>query len=976
MYQKTSLSKKRVPFVRLTVDPRTRDALSVDEYNVNESRATRLVGDSRRFMTVAFIRGSKDQEIRSWLENITQPGKVIDYNGDKYVFLGFTESNLKAGHVLFFREGPDFTVNELKENFGDLKVVYDAFGYGKYAARLGLSFSSTTPTQEIEPEHRMLLPDLTAADGSLTSDGCGLIRDSYAREISVILGIPFDTSVYQIRLGGIKGTLTRCPDDLFDELCGCSDKKIAYRPSMVKYNEGPHILEVQQVSKPPKSGRLNKQFILLLLTLGIPFSVFEELLQMQLDEIDKITTHREKALECVDGEVDAEANSFHQELYEMLLAGHAMNEPYLATLLRRFQTASREVLRKKLNIPVKGSGYLLGVVDHSRVLKEGEVYVNLPAKGGPQIGPVAAMRNPAFDPSGVRVLQAVNKPELRHLTNCIVFAASGAHSETDRMGGGDLDGDSYFVLFTPTLIPRPRQPQAPATTVKKTTARSKTITVGGRTQNVSGSRSGLRRNKDMRTDAIDTFVRMRCNFLLGALSNEWMGIVGTTPALADSPACKALVPMIEASLDIVKSGGSLAILRSEFDRFKNERIIQRRVPGWEDPLEALADLVPREVEAGPMDFTCDPQLVLRTSTSQDTWETLVRDAETVMPTYNRSLQIAIDADRDAKLQGLQEDERRADLAKAAFVSKHFPPVKNMLVDLPQNMLKASVWYFTGYKKGKQSFAWLGARWLNQIKATACGIQSGYVPISVGGMSTALAIVHRPPPPSSPERVNLPAQLPATPVSLARPLAAQQMSAARSESSTVAPDESDSEDSSESESDIDTDEFELVERESAYDTALEELAPVTARMFIDAARAPRRMVRENSDETLVEVETELAAKSRPRARAPPSPISPPADGAARPYTRARASGAPAPAQTDANVTTTRPRTRAQTQTQTRAPEPEESRARTPQSLRRTRARPRAVYPTPAPRGRARVVHSHEFLIRPGGARVCVCGAVLK
>jgi hypothetical protein len=84
----------------------------------------------------------------------------------------------------------------------------------------------------------------------------------------------------------------------------------------------------------------------------------------------------------------------------------------------------------------KGSGYLLGVVDHCGVLEEGEVYINLPAKGGPQVGPVAAMRNPAYDPNGmsslvgtfhfiqcllvgVRVLEAVNRPELKHLTNCI-----------------------------------------------------------------------------------------------------------------------------------------------------------------------------------------------------------------------------------------------------------------------------------------------------------------------------------------------------------------------------------------------------------------------------------------------------------------------------------------------------------------------------------------------------------------------------
>lgn len=40
----------------------------------------------------------------------------------------------------------------------------------------------------------MLLTDLTAADGSLTSDGCGLIRDSYSGTISGLLGLPLDTA--------------------------------------------------------------------------------------------------------------------------------------------------------------------------------------------------------------------------------------------------------------------------------------------------------------------------------------------------------------------------------------------------------------------------------------------------------------------------------------------------------------------------------------------------------------------------------------------------------------------------------------------------------------------------------------------------------------------------------------------------------------------------------------------------------------
>jgi hypothetical protein len=40
---------------------------------------------------------------------------------------------------------------------------------------------------------------------------------------------------------------------------------------------------------------------------------------------------------------------------------------------------------------------MFGVVDHCGVLKEGEVYINI---RGPRVGPVAVMRNPAYDPAG------------------------------------------------------------------------------------------------------------------------------------------------------------------------------------------------------------------------------------------------------------------------------------------------------------------------------------------------------------------------------------------------------------------------------------------------------------------------------------------------------------------------------------------------------------------------------------------------
>ncbi|KAJ6559991.1 RNA-dependent RNA polymerase [Mycena capillaripes] len=639
MNSKPILGKTRVPFTRLQIDlsidqpPR----LEAKEYYGHESRATRLVGDSRRFLTLAFTKTSKDSQIRKWLQDVVQRGEEIVIDGERYVyvFLGFTESNLKAGHLLFFREGDDFTVETLKENFGNLKPIYEDDGYGKYAARLGLSFSSTTPTEVV----CSFLPDLTAADGSLTSDGCGLIRASYCPKVSSFLGVPADTAVFQIRLGGIKGVLTRCPDALFDEICDASDKKIAYRRSMLKYAGGPRMLEVQNVSRPPKSGRLNKQFIILLLTRGIPFTVFEEFLQMQLDEIDKVTTDRERALECVDGEVDAEGGPFFQDLYEMLLAGHDMNEPYLSTLLRRFQNVSREALRNKLHIPVKASGYMFGVVDHCGVLQDGEVFINLPAKGGPQVGSVAVMRNPAYDPDDVRVLEAVNKPELKHLTNCIVFSASGTHSETDKMGGGDLDGDQYYVIFNPLLIPRPR----PSTTAPRVTQTPiRTITIAGQTQVIAPS---MRRNVDIRASAIETFMEMRCNFLVGQISKKWTEVVGTTDELADRPECKALVPLLEDALDAIKKGGRLNRIKDDFRRAQKKIEQMQLSNDWENPLDLLAARIPTYIPE-ETEFVCDPHLILRSETSEEEWQRLACEAKVVMDDYNKDLTTAIKADKE------------------------------------------------------------------------------------------------------------------------------------------------------------------------------------------------------------------------------------------------------------------------------------------------------------------------------------------
>lgn len=61
----------------------------------------------------------------------------------KFSFLGCTESGIKSGHLIYFSEGDDMGVLTLLTLMGQLGDVFECSGAGKYAARLGMSFTST-----------------------------------------------------------------------------------------------------------------------------------------------------------------------------------------------------------------------------------------------------------------------------------------------------------------------------------------------------------------------------------------------------------------------------------------------------------------------------------------------------------------------------------------------------------------------------------------------------------------------------------------------------------------------------------------------------------------------------------------------------------------------------------------------------------------------------------------------------------------
>ena len=67
----------------------------------------------------------------------------------RYSWLGFTESQLKDGTFFLLREDEQWTVDRFLDALGNVKSVYQQSGYGKFCARLGLSFSTTKPVMDV-----------------------------------------------------------------------------------------------------------------------------------------------------------------------------------------------------------------------------------------------------------------------------------------------------------------------------------------------------------------------------------------------------------------------------------------------------------------------------------------------------------------------------------------------------------------------------------------------------------------------------------------------------------------------------------------------------------------------------------------------------------------------------------------------------------------------------------------------------------
>jgi RNA-dependent RNA polymerase len=389
--------------------------------------------------------------------------------GRKYSFLAFSTSQLKQKSAWFFAEDGTTTVASIKEWMGQFPIRNPA----KHAARMGLCFTSSYATVTMQPcEVNEYLEDVIH-NGYNFSDGIGMITQDLALEVAERLPLTdnYAPSAYQIRYAGFKGVVAVSP--------GQNDgiRMMSLRPSMRKFESAHTVIEVVSWTK-FQPAFLNRQIITLLTSLGVPDAVFWQMQEAMLGNLKRILSNSNVAYKVVTNSCPEHGSTAGL----MLSAGFApATEPHLRAMLLAICASQMKGLLDKTWIFVPKGRWLMGCLDELGILEQGQCFIRVSTpslnnryvnrgsispseyKNNAEIivGTVVMAKNPCLHPGDVRILEAVDVPELHHLVDCLVFPKKGERPHANEASGSDLDGDIYFVTWDENLVPPGRKSCTP-----------------------------------------------------------------------------------------------------------------------------------------------------------------------------------------------------------------------------------------------------------------------------------------------------------------------------------------------------------------------------------------------------------------------------------------------------------------------------------------------------------------------------------
>ncbi|RXK35887.1 hypothetical protein M231_06851 [Tremella mesenterica] len=163
--------------------------------------------------------------------------------------------------------------------------------------------------------------------------------------------------------------------------------------------------------------------------------------------------------------ISGQSGSIAESLMDAVASGfHPSESGYTRSKLKWLVHSLSSKAIREFRIPVEQSMSAFIVPDSLSVLGPDEIFVSFSsiAPSDPVTGcrisylegPVLALRSPCKLPSDIRKFTAVYRPELVHLTDCIVMSARDdcRRSPASFLGGGDYDGDTVQIIWDPEIV--------------------------------------------------------------------------------------------------------------------------------------------------------------------------------------------------------------------------------------------------------------------------------------------------------------------------------------------------------------------------------------------------------------------------------------------------------------------------------------------------------------------------------------------
>ncbi|KAL0937668.1 suppressor of ascus dominance [Colletotrichum truncatum] len=471
--------------------------------------------------------------------------KGITIGSRHYEFLAFGNSQIRESAVYFFCPTEHLSCDQIRDWMGHFSHIKNV---AKYAARIGQCFSTTREIRGVTVPKIVPIEDIEQ-NGYCFSDGVGKISQLLAKMVVQEMrdeDLNITPSAFQFRMGGCKGMLVVWPD--------AKNLEVHIRQSQEKFKakfNGLEIIKYAQTS----TATLNRQTITVLTSLGVRAEVILKLAELQINNYQKAMNDRVAAVSLLGQYIDENLTSLTiKDLVGWGFIDPEIQEPFVLTILNLWRIWSMKLLKEKARVIVEKSAFLLGCLDETGILRghlkstEGKNTKNV--KDLPQVflqiespigsgrftcvtGLCIVGRNPSLHPGDIRVMEAVDVPELHHLRNVVVFPRTGDRDVPSMMSGGDLDGDDFFVMWDLDLIPDVWH-QPPMNYVQPTPA-------------------VLRRDvqvKDLRA----FFVRYMQNDSLALIATAHLAHADRSIQGVKDPKCLKLAALHSKAVDYVKTG--------------------------------------------------------------------------------------------------------------------------------------------------------------------------------------------------------------------------------------------------------------------------------------------------------------------------------------------------------------------------------------------------------------------------------------